>query len=53
MTAAEFILLSVVSITLKGQEKEVHLIQPFAIIVFPSWLQFMLPFIALRMREAK
>jgi hypothetical protein len=49
---AEHILLFMVSTTLEGQEKQVHLIQPFAMIVVPSWSEFILPFMPLiRMRE--
>jgi hypothetical protein len=51
-TVAERILSFVVSLRLRGEGKEMHLIQPFAIIVIPSWLQFNLPFMPLvRMRE--
>jgi hypothetical protein len=46
-TAAERILACVVSTMLRGQGKEVHLIQPFSIIEVPSWFQSILLFMAL------
>jgi hypothetical protein len=50
--AAEHILSFVESTAPKGEGKEMHLIQPFAIIVVPSWSEFILPFMLLvRIRE--